>query len=251
MNKTNILLAILILVLLLCIIMTRERQNKQQDNREDYYYLRQAKRGKIILPPKGDYKKLYGDALMLIQSNVPIRESIRISFTKNRPESQRKLNRMSTVLMRYMNIEDRDPELIREILSAIILLEPEERQQLLDIITNPEKYLPNDCNNQDESINKFVEVYGTHFVLKKNAMNEIKKYAKNDTWLIQPATQSEKHNKVVKYFWIVMKVILAVPEVFACNVLRDKNRYTSSLQELSALILYSDVVDKKNLYILN
>jgi hypothetical protein len=244
----SIIIILLLIILTVVIISCTKTSNYNDDD----YWIVQANKGNLILPPKGDYKGMYGDTLDLINKGVPVKEAMKTSLTKNKDATRRKLHREITVLLRYLSLDERDPELVKYILSALVQLSSEDRHKLYDIVTYPEKYLPENCENDDEYVNRFIDFYATYYSEIQTPSEHIKIYGKTDTWLKNiPRNRGNRANKIAAYFWMVFKVILLTPELFACKVIIEPEKYISVKNELSTLILYSFNIDKKHLYNIN
>jgi hypothetical protein len=243
----KLVIIVLLFTILTLVILNYCMQN-MQNNQDDDYWIIQAKKGNLELPPKGDYRRMYGDTLDLINKGVPVKEAMKTSLLKNKDATRRKLHRQSTVLLRYLSLDERDPELVKYILSALVQFSCEDRHKLYDIITYPEKYLPQNCENDDEYLTKFIEFYSTYYSEIQTPSEHIKIYGATDTWLKNiPRNRGNRANKIAAYFWMIFKLLLLAPGLFACEV----DKYMDAKNELSILILYSFNIDKKHLYNIN
>lgn len=236
--------AIYLLVIIILLILLIKKQQKR-----DHYWIRMAKNGKLEFPPRGDYRRIYGDAMILINQGIPVKEAMQTSLIKNKDATLRKLNRETTVLLRYLSLDERHEDLIVNMLSALTLFSNEELKELYDIFTDTQRYLPEDCKIQEqEDLKKFIDFYSSYYSEIQTPEVHISIYGKHDTWIDNiPINKNNANNKLGSYFWMIFKLILLCPGLFACNVLKT-NKYKRELKELGVLVLYSYAIDKKRLY---
>lgn len=230
MNNLHIILFIIILF----IICLNPFINK--NSLPNTYYTRQAKRKTILLPPPDDYKNLFGKTINLLNEGYDVKNAITISFNKNRDAVYRKIERVNTAILRYLDIDEKDKYLNLEILSALVLLSKNERYILLNMCENPEKYIKNE--DKEQEIDNFINFYSSYLNIRNGVEDRLKIYATKKTWLNAiPENIPYKNNNVARYFWMNMKVMLFTPAIFCKAIIH--NDFNDSVNKFKNLITES------------
>jgi hypothetical protein len=236
-----------IFFILLSILYIKYKKESFHKDLPNTIYSKRAIKGNLILPPEKDYKLLYGDTLKYINKGYDVKQSIILSYNKNRDVVYRKIERVNCAILIYLNNNridcEKDIDLNREILSALVLLSENDRYKLMDMCKNPQKYIKKE--NKEKEIDYFIELFSNYHGMRNGIKNRLKIYEKKKSWLY---TISEnriyKNNNTARYFWMNLQVILNTPVIFCRDYVP---KYKESVNELVNLIEQSFTVDKSKL----
>ena len=240
----NIYYIVIAIIIILLIVIFLQTEKKHFKNLPNTHYTKLYEQNDLKLASEQDYKELFGDTLKYLKQGKTVKEAITLSFHAHRDACFRKVQRVDTAILRYLktNNDTKDPDLIKEILSAITYLTPDEKNKLIDILINPDKYKK--PFNKMEITEKYTDFYSSYLNMRNGVQKRLEIYGTEYTWLYAiPENIQYKNNNVARYFWMNMKAILLTPEVFV----QESQTYKEIIPQFKDLLEASNFVDKNKL----